>query len=64
MLLLDMLKHIKALATRHLNKLSNLCNKRSTYSKNVNHASFTKNAVYNMLSYTLSEDEYHALALN
>ena len=52
---------VKAIATTHLNKLSNLRNKRSTYSKNVNHISFIKNTVYNMSSYTLTGDEYNAL---
>ena len=52
----------KAITTRHLNKLSNLRNKRSTYSKNVNHTSFIKSTVYNMSSYTLTEDEYNAFA--
>ena len=49
---------VKAITTRHLNKLSSLCNRRSTYSKNVNHTSFIKSTVYN----TLTEDEYIALA--
>ena len=46
--------------TGHLNKLSNLRNKRSTSSKNVNDTSFVKNTVYNMLYYSLAEDEYNA----
>ena len=39
---------VKAITTRHLNKLTNLRNKRSTYSKNVNHTSFIENTVSNM----------------
>ena len=34
----------KALMPKHLNKLSNLHKKRSTYSSNSNHISFTKNS--------------------
>ena len=33
---------VNAIMTRHLNKLSNLCNKRSTGSSNSNHTSFIK----------------------
>ena len=53
---------VKAITTRHLNKLTNLRNKRSTYSSNSNHISFIKNTVYNMSFYTLTEDEYNTLA--
>ena len=53
---------VKATTTRHLNKLSNLRNKRSTYSSNSNHISFIKNTVCNMWSYPLNEDKYNALA--
>ena len=53
---------VKAITTRHLNKWSNLRNKRSTYSSNSNHISFIKNTIYNMSSYTLTEDEYYSLA--
>ena len=53
---------VKATRTRHQNEVNNLCNKKSNYSKNVNHTSFVKNIVHNMLSYTLTEDEYNALA--
>ena len=49
---------VKAITTRHLNKLRSLCNKISTYSKNVNRTSFIKSTVY----YTLTEGEYSALA--
>ena len=49
---------VKAITTRHLNKLRSLCNKISTYSKNVNRTSFIKSTVY----YTLTEGEYIALA--
>ena len=53
---------VKAITTRHLNKLSNLRNKRSTYSSNSNHISFIKNTICNMSAYLLTEDEYNALA--
>ena len=53
---------IKEITTRNLNKLSNLRNKRSTYSSNINHISFISNTVYNISSYTLTEDEYNTLA--
>ena len=36
---------VKAITTRHLNKLSNLHNKRSTYSKNVNHIIYKKHCL-------------------
>ena len=53
---------VKAITTGHLSKFSNLCNKRSTYSSNRNHISFSNYSVFNMSSYTLTEDEYNALA--
>ena len=48
--------------TRHLNELSNLRSKKSTYSKNVSHTPFIKDTVYNMSSYPPTEDEYNTLA--
>ena len=53
---------VKAIMTRHTKKLINLCNKKSIYDNRGNHISFIKNTVYNMQSYTFSEEEYNALA--
>ena len=53
---------VKAITTRHLNKLGNLCNKRSTYISNSSHISFIKKSVYNMTFHTLIENDYNTLA--
>ena len=53
---------VKPIRTKHLDKLSNLRNKRSTYSKNINNTIFIQNTVSNVSNYTLAEDEYNALA--
>ena len=53
-------RRVKVILTRYLNKLSNLHKKRS--GKNVNHTSLIKNTVYNMSPYSLTENEYNALA--
>ena len=53
---------VTATTTRYLTSLSNLWNKRSTYSKNINQTSFIKDTVNNMSSHTLAEHGYNALA--
>ena len=53
---------VKAIMTRHLNKLSRLRNKRSTYISNSNHTPFITNTVSNLPCYILNEVEYNALA--
>ena len=52
---------VNAITTRHLNKLNNLCNKRSTSNSNNNHRSFLKTTASNTSSYNVTEDAYNAL---
>ena len=52
---------VKVIMTRHLNKLSKLRNRRSTYISNSNHRPFITNTVSNLPCYILKEVEYNAL---